>query len=358
MADIHLLGLSRTELAQLCLARGWPRWRSSQIWSWIHQQGVSSFDEMTNLPLSLRQELASSTSIARPQVRKHSLSSDGTEKWAIGFEDDECVEMVLIPDGVRQTLCVSSQVGCPVRCAFCSTGTQGFTRNLLPHEIVGQIFLARDILNDRGHTNVQRTLTNIVMMGMGEPLFNYDNVAKALSIVMDPEGMALSKRRITLSTAGVAPLIERCGQELGINLAVSLHAPNDEIRNKIMPINRQFPIRELLAACQKYPGHNEARKMTFEYVMLHGVNDSVENAKELASLVRGLPAKINLIPWNPWPNAPFQSSSPSQIRCFAQTLEARGVAAFVRASRGQDISAACGQLKTKLLQESAAPVMN
>lgn len=347
MGKIPLLGLARGTLFSLCEEHGWPRWRGQQIWSWVHQHGVTSFEEMSNLPKSLREELEAGFTLDRPKVMRHALSSDGTEKWAVTFEDGESVEMVLIPEGERQTLCVSSQVGCPVHCAFCSTGTQGFTRNLLPHEIVGQIFLARDFLNDRGHTNTQRVLTNIVMMGMGEPLFNYENVAKALSLVMDPEGMALSKRRITLSTAGVVPFIDRCGQELGVNLAVSLHAPNDEIRSKIMPINRQFPIRDLLEACRQYPGLHEARKMTFEYVMLSGVNDAVEHAKALALLIRDLPAKVNLIPWNPWPLAPFQSSSPQQIRRFAQVLEDHGVVAFVRASRGQDIAAACGQLKTK-----------
>lgn len=347
MAKIHLLGINRAELVGIFLERGHPKWRAHQVWSWVHQHGVTSFDSMLNLPKTLRSELEAEFSLDRPRVVKHSLSSDGTEKWALAFEDDESVEMVLIPEGERQTLCVSSQVGCPVHCAFCCTGSQGWTRNLEPHEIVGQMFLARDVLSDQGHANTQRRLTNIVMMGMGEPLFNYDNVSKALKIVMDPDGLAFSKRRITLSTAGVVPLIKTCGEELGVNLAVSLHAPNDTIRSQIMPINRQFSIGPLMEACRQYPGLHEARKMTFEYVMLDGVNDSVENAKELARLIGDLPAKVNLIPWNPWPGAPFKTTPEAQIARFESTLQANGITAFVRSPRGQDIAAACGQLKTK-----------
>ncbi len=347
MGKTHLFGLEKTELLTLLEERSLPKWRGDQLWSWVHQHGVSSFDAMLNLPKSLREDLSLGFTLERPKIINHSLSSDGTEKWAVAFEDEESVEMVLIPEGERQTLCVSSQVGCPVHCAFCCTGTQGFTRNLTSHEIVGQVFLARDVLNDRGHTNVKRSLTNIVMMGMGEPLYNYANVSKALRIIMDPEGMALSKRRITLSTSGVVPFIERCGQELGVNLAVSLHAPNDEIRQRIMPINKQYNIESLLSACRAYPGLHEARKMTFEYVMLAGINDATEHAKELVQRIHDLPAKVNLIPWNPWPGATFQSSSPQQIQAFARTLEKCGVTAFVRSPRGQDIAAACGQLKTQ-----------
>lgn len=348
MPKTNLLGFARDELAEVLTGLGVPKWRADQIWGWIYLQDADSFGSMTNLPKALREVLEDGFSVARPRVVEHQYSADGTEKLALEMEDGAVIEMVLIPEGERNTLCVSSQVGCLVKCAFCHTGTQTFSRNLEAHEIVGQVLVARKLLDDRGHSNSKRSLTNIVMMGMGEPLHNYANVSKALKILMDPKGLALSKRRITLSTSGVVPAIVRCGEELGVNLAVSLHAPNDAIRDQIMPINKQFPIALLMEACRNYPGMNDARKITFEYVMLKGVNDADEHAKELARLIEGLPAKVNLIPWNPWPGAPFETSSEERIERFARILMRAGVVAVVRSTRGQDISAACGQLKTEV----------
>lgn len=348
MSKTNLLGLTRDEMVVIAMERGVPKWRADQMWGWIYLQDADSFDAMANLPKTLRRDLDEPFSIARPQVVEHQYSADGTEKLALEMEDRAVIEMVLIPEGERNTLCVSSQVGCLVKCAFCYTGTQTFSRNLEAHEIVGQVLTARRLLNDQGHNNSKRSLTNIVMMGMGEPLHNYANVAKALKILMDPKGLALSKRRITLSTSGIVPAIARCGEELGVNLAVSLHAPNDTLRNQIMPINKQFPIASLMEVCRHYPGLNDARKMTFEYVMLKEVNDADAHAKELAKLIEGIPAKVNLIPWNPWPGALFETSSEERIERFARILMKAGIVTVVRSPRGQDISAACGQLKTEI----------
>lgn len=348
MPKTNLLGLSRDEMTAAIAELGVQRWRSDQVWGWVYLRDAGTFDAMANLPKSLRLTLDERYSVTLPRVVEHRYSADGTEKLALEMADGALIEMVLIPEGERNTLCVSSQVGCLVKCAFCYTGTQAFSRNLEAHEIVGQVLVARRLLNDQGHSNSKRSLTNIVMMGMGEPLHNYANVSKALKILMDPKGLALSKRRITLSTSGVVPAIARCGEELGVNLAVSLHAPNDAIRDQLMPINKQFPIASLMEACRQYPGIHEARKMTFEYVMLKGINDADAQAKELVKLIGGLPAKVNLIPWNPWPGAPFETSSAERIERFARILMKSGVVAVVRSTRGQDISAACGQLKTEI----------
>lgn len=342
-----LLGLTRLEMRDALAAAGLPKWRADQIWEWIYVHGATSFDQMTNLPQELRCDLPNTFSIVRPKIVRHERSADGTEKFALQLFDAEVIEMVFIPEGERGTLCISSQVGCAVQCAFCFTGTQGFTRNLTASEIVGQVLCMRDALNDTGSAKQKRALTNIVLMGMGEPLHNYPAVLKAMHIMMDPKGAAFSKRRITLSTSGVAPLIRQCGQDLGVNLAISLHAPNNTLRSQIMPINRQFPVEELIAACRDYPGVNPARRITFEYVMLDGINDTDACARELSNILEGIPAKINLIPWNPWPNAPFSSSPPERIDTFAKMLTQAGYMVMVRTPRGQDISAACGQLKTK-----------
>jgi 23S rRNA (adenine2503-C2)-methyltransferase len=342
---MNLLGLTRHSLASVFEQMNVPKWRAGQVWDWVYCKGVTSFDDMSNVPANMRAELKTDYSIACPVVDRVLTSSDGTEKFLLRLSDDELIEMVLIPEGDRCTVCVSSQIGCGGKCSFCHTGTQQFVRNLEAHEIVAQVMIARQRLSDPGALNSKRLLTNIVMMGMGEPLHNYENVSNAIKIMMDQEGLAFSRRRITLSTSGVVPFIVRCGNELGVNLAVSLHASNDEIRNRIMPINNLYSVRELINACRQYPNTNEARRITFEYVMLQDVNDSERNAKEVVALIRDIPAKVNLIPWNPWPGAPFKSSPSSQIDRFAHVLAKAGVPVMTRTPRGQDIFAACGQLK-------------
>jgi 23S rRNA (adenine2503-C2)-methyltransferase len=279
--------------------------------------------------------------VARAQ---HSI--DGTAKWLLRLGDGREVESVFIPEEDRGTLCVSSQVGCTLSCRFCHTGTQRLVRNLQAGEIVGQILLARDALGDWQGPTQERRLTNLVLMGMGEPLYNFDAVARAMRIAMDGEGLGLSRRRITLSTAGVVPMMRRCGAELGVNLAVSLHAVTDELRNEIVPLNKKYPLAELIQACRDYPGVNNARRITFEYVMLKGVNDSPADARELLRLIRGIPAKLNLIPFNPWPGSPYDCSTPEAIARFAEIVMAAGYPSPVRTPRGQDIMAACGQLKS------------
>jgi 23S rRNA (adenine2503-C2)-methyltransferase len=305
---------------------------------------------MTNMTKPLRAALAERFSISRPAVSRDFDSIDGTHKWLIRLADGNEVETVHIPEEDRGTLCVSSQIGCTLTCKFCHTGTQRLVRNLGPGEIVGQIMLARDHLGEwpsaEQPTIYERQLSNIVMMGMGEPLYNFDNVAAALKIVMDGEGIAISRRRITLSTAGVVPMIRRCGEELGVGLAVSLHAVRDDLRNEIVPLNRKYPLAELLAACRDYPGVRNSRRITFEYVMLADVNDSAADARELVRLIAGIPAKVNLIPFNPWPGAPFERSSDEAIERFAEIVRNAGYPSPVRTPRGADIMAACGQLKS------------
>ena len=341
-----LVGLGRAELEAEMAALGEPAFRARQLWHWIYHRGATDFDRMTSLSKAFRARLGESYVVGRPEVAAAQASVDGTVKWLLRFADGQEVESVHIPEADRGTLCVSSQVGCTLTCRFCHTGTQRLVRNLAPAEIVGQVMLARDALGEWPAPAEGRQITNLVMMGMGEPLYNYDNVAQALKIVMDGEGISISKRRITLSTAGVVPAMRRCGAELGVNLAVSLHAVTDELRDEIVPLNRKYPLRELLAACRDYPGVHNARRITFEYIMLKDVNDSPAEARELVRLLKGIPAKTNLIPFNPWPGAPFECSTDKAIAAFAEIVNRAGYSSPVRTPRGRDILAACGQLKT------------
>ena len=348
-----LVGLSREDLGAKLAKAGIPdrqiRMRTQQIWSWIYNRGAKSFGEMSNLSKGLRDQLAAVYEIGRPEIVEARVSKDGTRKWLLRFADGNEVETVFIPEDDRGTLCVSSQVGCTLTCKFCHTGTQRLVRNLTVREIVMQVLVARDDLGEWPSPPDGRLLSNIVLMGMGEPLYNFDNVKAAMQIVMDGEGISLSKRRITLSTSGVVPEMARCGAELGVNLAVSLHAVRDDVRTRIMPINNKYPLKALLAACRDYPGATNARRITFEYVMLKGVNDSDADARELARLLRAynIPAKVNLIPFNPWPGSEFECSAPDRIRRFSDIVFEAGISAPVRATRGQDILAACGQLKSE-----------
>jgi 23S rRNA (adenine2503-C2)-methyltransferase len=354
-APVNLIGMDRDDIFAVLSEMGEPRFRADQIFKWVYGRGVSDFSEMTNIAKPLQARLAERFMIARPGIARDLASEDGTHKWLLDLGDGNEVECVHIPESDRGTLCVSSQVGCTLNCRFCHTGTQRLVRNLGPTEIVGQIMLARDHLGEwptaERRTIYERELSNIVMMGMGEPLYNFENVAKALKIVMDDAGIAISRRRITLSTAGVVPLIERCGEELGVNLAVSLHAVHDELRDEIVPINRKYPIAELLEACRNYPGLKNSRRITFEYVMLKDVNDSDADARELVRIIAGIPAKVNLIPFNPWPGAPYDRSTNARIEAFAEIVRNAGYPSPVRTPRGEDIMAACGQLKS----DSARP---
>ena len=341
-----LVGLSRAELAGVLAELGEPAFRARQIWRWIYGRGATDFQAMTDIARPLRERLGEAFLIDRPAVAAAQESDDGTRKWLAGLADGYKVETVHIPEADRGTLCVSSQVGCTLTCRFCHTGTQRLVRSLSAGEIVGQVLLALDHLGDWRRGDRERIVSNIVMMGMGEPLYNYENVAQALAIVMDGEGISISRRRITLSTAGVVPMMARCGAELGVNLAVSLHAVTDELRNELVPLNRKYPIAELMAACRSYPGLNNARRITFEYVMLKGINDSPADARALVRLIRGIPAKINLIPFNPWPGSAYECSSKSAIDRFAGIILDAGYASPVRSPRGRDILAACGQLRS------------
>jgi len=343
----NLVGLDRTELAAEMAAFGAEPFRARQLWHWIYHRGATSFEAMTSLSKVFRATLAGRYAVARPAVSRALTSLDGTRKWLLRFTDGQEVESVHIPEEDRGTLCVSSQVGCTLTCKFCHTGTQRLVRNLEAAEIVGQVMIARDALGEWPSPAEDRQITNIVMMGMGEPLYNFDSVAKALKVVMDHEGLSISRRKITLSTAGVAPMIRRCGAELGVNLAISLHAVSDELRDVLVPLNKKYPIAELLDACRAYPGSSNARRITFEYVMLKGVNDTPAEARELVRLLAGIPAKVNLIPFNPWPGAPFECSSDAAIAAFADIVNAAGYSSPVRTPRGRDILAACGQLKSE-----------
>jgi 23S rRNA (adenine2503-C2)-methyltransferase len=325
--------------------------RVKQLWHWIYHQGVTDFARMSSIARPLQQRLAERFVIGRPAVALAQTSTDDTRKWLFRFRDGQQAETVYIPDPEedRGALCISSQVGCTLSCTFCHTGTQTLVRNLGPAEIVGQFMAARDSYGEwpspKGET--PRLLSTIVLMGMGEPLYNYDNVAQAMKIVMDNEGIALSRRRITLSTSGVVPMMDRAGAELGVNLAVSLHAVRDDLRDEIVPLNRKYPIAELLAACRRYPGASNARRITFEYVMLKGVNDSEADARELVRLIAGIPAKVNLIPFNPWPGSRYETSSGNVLHRFAKVVMDAGYASPIRTPRGRDILAACGQLRTE-----------
>ena len=350
----NLVGLSRDELEAEMLSIGLEKFRARQLWHWIYHRGATDFAVMTTLAKPVREKLADSHAIARPTVVKDLKSADGTRKWLLRMPDGQEVESVHIPEEDRGTLCVSSQVGCTLTCRFCHTGTQRLVRNLDSSEILAQVMLARDMLDEWPAPPDGRMLSNIVMMGMGEPLFNYENVAKALKIVMDGDGISISKRRITLSTSGVVPAMRRCGEELNVNLAVSLHAVTDELRDIIMPINRKYPLRDLMAACRDYPGLSNARRITFEYVMLKGINDSPADARALVKLLEGVPAKINLIPFNPWPGAPYERSTDRAIQIFGDLVNNAGYASPVRTPRGEDIMAACGQLRSDSLRLTAA----
>lgn len=374
MNKIPLIGLSREELQAVLVAHGFEKFRTKQVWSWMYAHGAREFSEMSSISKDQQKRMDALFSIARPHVSKDLVSFDKTRKWLIEFPDGNKVETVFIPEEDRGALCVSSQVGCTLSCSFCHTGTMPLVRNLTAADIVNQVLIARDGLGEwdkpragegapkkksnlehgsmgaqagaTGGNHNNKIMTNIVMMGMGEPLYNYDNVAKALTIIMDGEGIAISKRRITLSTSGVVPMIEKCGEELGVNLAISLHAVRDDLRNEIVPLNKKYPIRELLDACRRYPAANNARRITFEYVMLKDVNDTDADAHELCRLLKGIHAKVNLIPWNPWPGAPYQTSSRNRQHAFAKIVNDAGYSSPIRATRGQDIFAACGQLKS------------
>ncbi|MBI1244901.1 MAG: 23S rRNA (adenine(2503)-C(2))-methyltransferase RlmN [Alphaproteobacteria bacterium] len=342
----NLIGLSREELGAIFAEMGEPAFRARQLWGWIYCKGARDFADMTDMSKKLRAKLETRYAMRRPPVSRLQESVDGTKKWLLRFDDGQEIETVHIPEEDRGTLCVSSQVGCTLTCKFCHTGTQRLVRNLTVEEIVGQVALAKDTFGEWPGPETGRKFTNIVMMGMGEPLFNYENVARALKIVMDPDGMAVSRRKITLSTSGVAPMIRRCGEDLRVMLAISLHAVTDELRDVLVPLNRKYPIAELLEACRGYPTLSNARRITFEYVMLKGVNDSPADARALVKLIAGIPAKINLIPFNAWPGAPFECSTPEAIERFAQIVNDAGYPSPVRKPRGSDIFAACGQLKS------------
>ncbi|MEO8176587.1 MAG: 23S rRNA (adenine(2503)-C(2))-methyltransferase RlmN [Sphingomicrobium sp.] len=349
---VELVGLARDAIRAALEAQGLEpkqaKLRAKQLWHWIYHRGVSDFTAMTDIAKTQQPWFAERFVISRPEVIEAQVSSDGTRKWLLRTHDGNDFEMVFIPDADRGTLCVSSQVGCTLNCTFCHTGTMRLVRNLDPSEIVGQVMLARDGLGEWPSQPEGRMLTNIVMMGMGEPLYNFDNVRDALKIVMDGDGLGLSKRRITLSTSGVVPMMARAGAEIGVNLAVSLHATNKAVRDEIVPLNRKYGIEQLLEACAAYPGANNARRITFEYVMLKDKNDSDADARELVRLIRkyDLPAKVNLIPFNPWPGAGYECSTPERIRAFSNIVFEGGISAPVRTPRGRDIDAACGQLKT------------
>lgn len=350
-----IVGLSREELAEEVAAIGEAAFRVKQIWHWVYHQGVTDFTRMSSIARPLQQKLAERFVIGRPDTVTTQTSEDETRKFLFRFRDGQEAETVYIPDRDedRGAVCISSQVGCTLSCRFCHTGTQMLVRNLGSAEIVGQFMAARDTYGEwpspKGDT--PRLLSTIVLMGMGEPLYNYANVAKAMRIVMDHEGIGLSRRRITLSTSGVVPMMDRCGTELGVNLAVSLHAVRDDLRDELVPLNRKYPIAELLAACRRYPGASNARRITFEYVMLRGVNDSEAEARELVRLIAGLPAKVNLIPFNPWPGSSYEPSGRATVERFARIVNDAGFSAPVRTPRGRDILAACGQLRTESRRE-------
>jgi 23S rRNA (adenine2503-C2)-methyltransferase len=362
-----LIGLDRASLAEHMAKLGVPerqtRMRACQLWSWLYVRGETDFFAMTDIGKDLRAELAANFTLARPEIVTEQISNDGTRKWLLRLADGKEIETVYIPEEDRGTLCISSQVGCTLTCSFCRTGTQKLVRNLTPDEIVCQIMLARDRLGDwpgataedpRGLPDAERKITNVVLMGMGEPLYNFDNVRDACAIAADGEGLGLGKRRITLSTSGVAPEIPRWGEEAGTMLAISLHAVRDDLRDQLVPINKKWPIKELVAACRAFPGLSNAKRITFEYVMLKGVNDSVADAKELVRLLAKIPAKINLIPFNPWPGAPYECSAWEQIEKFAEVVNRAGYASPVRSPRGRDIMAACGQLRSESVKQRAS----
>ncbi|WP_422343305.1 23S rRNA (adenine(2503)-C(2))-methyltransferase RlmN [Parasphingorhabdus sp.] len=378
---VDLIGLSVAEIRDVLIEAGLEekqgKLRSKQLFHWMYHRGIDDFAVMTDMSKTLRPWLAERFVIGRPEIVEAHLSEDGTRKWLLRSADNQDYEMVFIPDEDRGTLCISSQVGCTLNCRFCHTGTMRLVRNLSPGEIVGQVMLARDALGEwpkgvmdfadeeeaentkeynQAYKSDGRLLTNIVLMGMGEPLYNFENVRDAMKVVMDGSGLALSRRRITLSTSGVVPMIARAGEEINVNLAISLHAVNKETRDEIVPLNRKYSIEELLQACADYPGSSNSRRITFEYVMLKDKNDSDEDARELVNLLRqyDLPAKVNLIPFNPWPGSDYECSAPERIKAFSKIIFDAGISAPVRTPRGRDIMAACGQLKSASEKKSRA----
>ena len=358
-AKVSLAGISVEELngilQQFGLNAAQSKLRAKQLRRWIHHFGVLDFGGMTDIAKGLRQEFSNWFSLERPDIVSHQVSQDGTQKWLIGFDKNVEGESVFIPDVAKSgALCVSSQVGCTLNCTFCHTGTQRLVRNLTAREIVSQVLIARDSLNEWPSSNEDRKLTNIVFMGMGEPLYNLDNVSEAIDTISDGDGIAIGRRRITVSTAGIASKIQELGQRTGAMLAISLHAVRDDLRNVLVPINRKFDLKTLFEAIRSYPGLGNSRRVTFEYVMLNGVNDSLAEAKDLVRLLAGIPAKINLIPFNPWPNAPYSCSTRETIEGFAEILRRAGYASPIRKPRGRDILAACGQLRSESVKQSAA----
>ena len=347
----NLLGLTKAEIKSLLNKINLPNFRASQIWNWIYRSGTIDFNEMTNISKELRSLLSKNFNIWRPKISSTHQSQDGTIKWLLKLDDGNEVETVWIPDEERGTLCISSQVGCTLTCKFCHTGTQRLVRNLSSSEIVGQVMLAMDQLKDWPSASENRLLTSIVLMGMGEPLFNYENVKKALEIIMDHSGISLSRRRITLSTSGIVPEIKKCGDDLGVNLAISLHATNDNLRNELVPINKKYDIKQLLDAVRSYARISNSRRVTWEYVMLKGVNDTAQDAKNLVKLIKGIPSKINLIPFNEWPCSPYECSEEDSINSFAKIIMKAGYASPIRTPRGRDVMAACGQLKSLSIKQ-------
>lgn len=352
---IELLGCERVEFDRLLAQHGINAAQAARVWRAIYIDGVRCFDTIPELGRRAKSTLSSAFSLARPEVHQAQRSIDGTRKWLIAAGEGTQVETVFIPHDTQGSLCVSSQVGCTLRCSFCRTGTQPLMKNLTAGEIVTQIMVARDRLSDWSHARERRVVSSVVMMGMGEPLYNYPAVATALKIAMDSEGLGLSKRRIVLSTSGVVPFIERCGHELGVELAISLHAVDDALRDELVPINRKWPIATLLDAVRRYPSLRNTRRVLFEYVMLRGVNDSDAEARQLTRLLRGIPAKVNVIPFNPWPGSAYLSSSPQRIDAFVDIVRSAGIACPIRETRGRDILAACGQLHSAHSNAAPAP---
>ena len=353
----RIAGLGRDDLGGAAVAVGEPAakraMRGRQLFHWIYHRGARSFADMTSISKDLQTRLGEACDLSRDAVVREQVSVDGTRKWLIELSDGALVETVLIPEDDRGALCLSTQVGCTLNCSFCHTGTQPWVRNLTAQEIVGQVLTGRDALGEWPSPREGRLISNIVLMGMGEPLLNFEAVVEALRIIMDPQGISISRRRITVSTAGVVPMIGRLGAELGVGLAISLHAVRDDLRDELVPLNRKYPIAELLEACRTYPGASNARRITFEYAMLKGVNDTPADARELVRLLAGIPAKVNLIPFNPWPGAPYEVSGDETIAAFAKIVHRAGYSSPVRTPRGRDILAACGQLKSDSLRVPA-----
>lgn len=341
-----IASLSKGELSVQLKRLGEKSFRTQQIWSWVFNKGIQNFSEMSNISKDLQAKLAEYSYIGRPQVSSFLESKDGTKKWLVKFTDGNEAEMVYIPEEDRGTLCISSQIGCVLNCSFCHTGTQRLVRNLEASEIVQQVMLARDYLNEWPSTQENRLISNIVLMGMGEPLYNYDNVAKGLQIITDDDGIAISRRKITLSTSGVVPQILSCAKDMRVNLALSLHATTNELRNKLVPLNKKYPLEELIKVVSKYQDLSKSKRITFEYVMLQDINDSLADAERLVRLIKGINSIVNLIPFNPWPGTLYKCSSNNRIHAFADYLSKNGQPATIRTPRGQDILAACGQLKS------------